>query len=203
MGIVVLPSRSLKLLPILGVPSLASLPEPTDRRGLERACSAVRRGLRGLAAWPVRRVFSVGRLTGTPELAELAEDSVVTGCREVCRCSAGRHRRASGLSALRRRVALRSCPLPRRDFCPLPRDIGRKAGDSSSSSSSSSLRPGLWIENLPNRLNLGFFRLSISSSSDSDSDELDVRYSSSSKVGDLRTAAGGTCSRLVMEGRRP
>ena len=109
------------------------------------------------------------------------------------------------LSALRRRVALRSCPLPRRDFCPLPRDIGRKAGDSSSSSSSSSLRPGLWIENFPNRLNLGFFRLSISSSSDSDSDsdELDVRYSSSSNVGDLRTGAAGTCSRVVVEGRRP
>lgn len=81
---IVLPSRSLKLLSILGVPSLASLPEPTDRRGLERASSAVRRGLKGPAAWLARRLFSVGRFTGTPELAELADDSVVTGFREVC-----------------------------------------------------------------------------------------------------------------------
>lgn len=78
------------------MPSLVSRPEPVDRRGLERASSAVRRGLRGPAIRLVRRLLS-GRLTGTPELAELADDSVVTGFRGAWLCFAGRRRWTAGL----------------------------------------------------------------------------------------------------------
>lgn len=189
---------------MLGVPSLASRPDPIDLRGLERASSAVRRGLSGPVAWLVRRLLSAcGRLTGTPELAELADDSAVTGFRGVWGRSAGR-RRWPGLSGSRRSVALRSWPLLSRAWGSLSRDSGRKAGESSSSSSSSSLRPGRCIENFPNRLNRGFRRSSISSSpdSDSDDDELD-ESSSSSNVGDWRTGAACGGSRLVADGRRP
>lgn len=59
---------------MLGVPSLVSLPEVTDRRGLYP--KSVRRGLNGPPTWFARRRWS----TGCPELIELADDSVVMGC---------------------------------------------------------------------------------------------------------------------------
>lgn len=171
---------------MLGVPSLASLPEVTDRRGLYP--SSVRRGLNGPLTWFARRCPSPkGNVAGFPELIELADDSVVIGCLGAACGFTIRRRRSVGSS---RSVALRSWPDVGRRAGSGEGDRGTKAGDSSSSSSSF-LSPGRCIENLPNRRNRGPRPLAIvSSSSDSDSEELDVR-SSSSRVGDLCTRTLG------------
>lgn len=177
-----LPSRSLKLLPILGVSSLALFPDAVDRRGLTPAISAARRGLSPAGSLLFRRCSSLSAtLTGTPELAELADDSVADFLGSGC-CSLWRRRGPPGCWS-RRSVALRSCREPSRG-CSDSRESGRKAGESSSSSSSS-LRPGRCVENLPNRLNLGVFLSAVSSSASDSSDELDIASSSSSRVGDL------------------
>lgn len=177
-----LPSRSLKLLPILGVSSLALFPDAVDRRGLTPAISAARRGLSPAGSRLFRRRSSPpAALTGTPELAELADDSVADFLGSGF-CSLWRRRGPPGCWS-RRSVALRSCREPSRG-CSDSRESGRKAGESSSSSSSS-LRPGRCVENLPNRLNLGVFLSAVSSSASDSSDELDIASSSSSRVGDL------------------
>lgn len=141
---IVLPSKSLKLLPILGV-SLASL-DATDRRGLRCARSAARLGL-NVPGGTRRRASADGKVAGAPELTELVEDSAVTDFRGMGFCST-RLRGADGSSDSIRRVAFRSGPALSRGACSGPRETGRNAGDSSSSSSSSR-RPCRWVENLP------------------------------------------------------
>lgn len=194
-----LPSRSLKLLPILGVPSLVSRPaDAIDRRGLKGVSSAARRGLRGPPLWCICRRRSVaGCDAGTPELTELVDESAVGDFLTIWSCSAGRRLETAGTSSsFIRSVALRSEPEGWWGVWAGPEERGRKAGESSSSSPSSR-NPGLYVENLPNGLNRSPRRLSTrSSSSDSDSDELDVR-SSSSRVGDF----GIGRSRRLAEGR--
>lgn len=179
---------------MLGVPSLASRPDAVDLRGLRRGSSPARWGLNV----PVRRSSPRGGLAGAPEPIELADDSVATA-RPPGDQSAIRLRAAAARSASSRRVALSSSPDRSRGACSVSRDMGRNAGVSSSSSSSSR-RPALWVENFPNRLNLGALRLD-SSSPEPDSEELDER-SSSSSGGDRKNDAGGGWSRLVTDGRR-
>lgn len=191
-----IPSRSLKLLPMLGVPSLASRPEAVDLREFWR--SAARWLLRIDAPWLVR-LDPPGRLLRPPELIELVDDSVATSTLEPDRCSRCR-RCAAARSASKRRVALSSWAGRSRRVCWCSRAMGRNAGVSSSSSSSSR-RPERWIENLPNRLNRGA-RLVVSSSSDSESSD-ELERDSSSSGGDRGKAATGGCSRLTVEGRRP
>lgn len=191
-----LPSKSLKLLPILGVPSLALFPDVPDRR-VSRVCIAVPRGLVPSGSCDRRRSSLSGRLTGTPELAELVDDSPGWGFVAVLAWVSCVRRRAPGP---RRSVAFKSAgcldsPGWESGFS------GRKAGESSSSSSSS-CRVGRDVEYFPKRLKLGVFLvLGASSSSEEElgSDELDS--ASSSSVGDL--CSGRPWSRLLADSRRP
>jgi hypothetical protein len=98
-----IPSRSLKLLPMLGVPSLVSRPDAVDLREFWRP--AVRRGL---SIDPSLVCLGPpGMLPRPPELIELVDDSVATGALGSGRCS-GRRRCATARSASKRSVALSS-----------------------------------------------------------------------------------------------
>lgn len=122
---IILPSRSLKLLPILGVPSLPSRDVPLPfTPGLLPASSAVRRGDSGPAG---RR--SPCALVDTMA-AELADESDVCDCCALSLPGPFGSRLANSRGSPRN-VAPMSCPLLPALPCALN---GRKAGSASSSS---------------------------------------------------------------------
>ena len=119
------PSKSLKLLPMLGLPSLPSLPFP----GLLPANSAVRLGLSGPGFFPFPRVTST-LLRGAAELA-LESDVCDTCVTSAFLC----------IGVLLLEI---SCGSPRKvaDGSWLGVDVnGRKAGSSSPSEAPEELRP--------------------------------------------------------------